>query len=96
MADILGTSVMENEDRTLTVAMVNVELPLKKDLALAPGEVTATIIKKLVYEHKIMASPFYNNGKWWIRLCAQVYVDLDDFKVGGEAILKICQEINGL
>ncbi|KAI8342745.1 pyridoxal phosphate-dependent transferase [Chlamydoabsidia padenii] len=96
VADILGTRVMENDDRTLTVSMVNVELPLKKDLALAPSEVGPTFIKKLIYEHKTMASPFYNNGKWWVRLCGQVYLELDDFKKGGEAILQVCQDLNNL
>ncbi|ORZ12646.1 pyridoxal phosphate-dependent transferase [Absidia repens] len=96
VADILGTQVMENDDRTLTASMVNVELPLKKDIALSSSDIAATIIKKLVYEHHTMASPYYNNGKWWVRLCAQVYLDLDDFKTGGEALKTVCQELNSL
>ncbi|CAO3612403.1 unnamed protein product [Cunninghamella echinulata] len=94
VADILGTQVMENDDKTLTVAMVNVELPLKT--TLPESEIGKTIIKKLIYEHNTMASPFKNNGRWWIRLCAQVYLELDDFKKGGEAILKVCQDLNKL
>ncbi|KAI8092948.1 pyridoxal phosphate-dependent transferase [Halteromyces radiatus] len=96
VADILGTQVMENDDQTLTVAMANVELPIKEDINLSDTEISSTIVKKLIYEHNTMATPYKNNGKWWIRLCAQVYLELDDFKKGGEAILQICQELNNL
>ncbi|CAO3622358.1 unnamed protein product [Cunninghamella blakesleeana] len=94
VAEILGTQVLENDDKTLTACMVNVELPLKT--TLADNEIGKTIVRKLIYEHNTMASPFKNNGKWWIRLCGQVYLELDDFKKGGEAILKVCQDLNNL
>lgn len=73
----------------ITVAMVNVRLPLKNP---KPGvNVTEYFIDKLLFEHKTIASVYPHNGKWYVRFSAQVYNDLDDFKYGADAILKVCK-----
>lgn len=92
VAKILGTRVLENEDKTLTACMVNVELPLKES-KLSVKETTQTIVKKLIHEHNTMASPFYHNGKYWVRLSAQIYNDISDFEYGAHALQKICTEL---
>jgi selenocysteine lyase/cysteine desulfurase len=91
-ADILGTGIMENSAGSLTVAMVNVELPLKNPTLSQDGVIQA-FIDKLIFEHQCMAPVYSHNGKWYTRLSAQVYNDLDDFKVVANALKKVCQEL---
>lgn len=91
-ADILGTSIMENSAGSLTVAMVNVELPLKNPTLSQDGVIQA-FIDKLIFEHQCMAPVYPHNGKWYTRLSAQVYNDLDDFKVVANALKTVCQEL---
>lgn len=93
VADILGTQVMENSTKTLTANMVNVELPPFKS-SKTDGEIAALYLHKLIYEHNTMAAVYKNNNKWWVRLCGQIYVDLDDFKKTGEALLAITKELD--
>ncbi|KAI8970339.1 pyridoxal phosphate-dependent transferase [Mycotypha africana] len=94
VAEMLGTRVMENSTKTLTASMVNVELPHFETSKIQNGQVAPYIIKKLVYEHNMTALIYENNGKYWIRLSGQIYVDLNDFKAVGEALLSIIQELN--
>lgn len=92
VARILGTRVLENDDKTLTACMVNIELPLKES-KLSTQDTIQTIIEELIHEHNTMASPFYHGGKYWARLSAQIYNDLSDFEHGAHALQKICKEL---
>lgn len=92
VAEMLGTQVMENSTKTLTVSMVNVEVPAFKT-SKSDAEVAAFFLNKSVYKYHTMFPIYKNNGKWWIRLCGQIYVDLDDFKKAGESILNIVKDI---
>lgn len=91
-AEILGTEVLENEEGTLTVHMVNVRLPLSKP-RVPDDKVADYFFDKLMYEHKTCAQPFKHNNHWYVRLSAQAYVELDDFKYCAKALLKICREL---
>jgi hypothetical protein len=93
VADIFGTQVMENSTKTLTANMVNVELPAFKT-SKTDAEIASFYLEKLIFEHNTMASVYKNNYKWWVRLCGQIYVDLDDFKTAGEALLAITKEVD--
>lgn len=93
VAEYLGTSVMENPERTLTAAMVNVELPLTKSRLDDDAETANYFIKTMIYEHNCMAPVYKHNGKWWVRLSAQIYNDLEDFKYGAQVLQKICQDL---
>ncbi|KAL0095145.1 pyridoxal phosphate-dependent transferase [Phycomyces blakesleeanus] len=92
VAKILGTSVMENSEGSLTAAMVNVKLPLYNP-RLEAKDIPDYFINTLIYEYKCMAAAYFHNGSWWIRLSAQVYNDLDDFEVVGKALLKVCTSL---
>lgn len=92
VAEILGTSVMENSEGTLTASMVNVELPLKES-KYSDSETERLIIEKMIYEHNCLAPAYKHNGKWWVRFSGQIYIDLDDFKYGAKAIQQICNEL---
>ncbi|KAI9321547.1 pyridoxal phosphate-dependent transferase [Dichotomocladium elegans] len=93
LADIWGTQVLENDDKTLTVAMTNVQLPFKNKQNLPVAVVMKSIIDKLIYEHRTVASPYSHNGKWWLRVCAHVYNDISDFEYLSQAVIKVCQEL---
>ncbi|KAL0074184.1 pyridoxal phosphate-dependent transferase [Phycomyces blakesleeanus] len=92
VAKILGTEVMENKAKTLTVAMVNVRVPVGKTTK-SDAELTAYFINELVYKHNTMISVFKHNGLWWARFCAQVYVELEDFEKAAKALLEVCKTI---
>lgn len=93
VAEILGTRVMENSTKTLTANMVNIELPVINS-SKTDAEIADFYLKKLIYDYNTMASVYKNNNTWWVRLCGQVYVDLYDFKIAGEALLAISKQIN--
>ena len=89
VAKMLGTQVMENEASTLTAMMVNVEIPLATQQANAQ----ALFIQKLLNEQNSMVVPYKHNGKWWVRLSAQIYNSLEDFEKAARAIQKVCSEL---
>lgn len=88
-AKVLGTTVLENKEGTLTANMVNVELPLKTEQP--PEKVRKYFLHTLVYVYHTMATIYPMGGKWYARLSAQTYIDLEDFKQAAEALKKACQ-----
>ncbi|KAK4518679.1 uncharacterized protein ATC70_008901 [Mucor velutinosus] len=94
VADILGTCVLENAAKTVTTNMVNVQLPIRSTITKSDSDIVNTYLQKLIYEYNTMASPYKHNGTWWVRLCAQIYLDLDDFEIAGKALLAITNEMN--
>ncbi|CAO3610002.1 unnamed protein product [Cunninghamella blakesleeana] len=94
-ADILGTDVLENEQKSLTACMVNVRLPLHHPHPnYSNGEIVQFFIDKLIYEHNCMAPVYFHNSHWYTRLSAQVYNDTSDFTYVANALLVICKELN--
>ncbi|KDQ57332.1 hypothetical protein JAAARDRAFT_35958 [Jaapia argillacea MUCL 33604] len=91
LAEILGTSVMENDKGELTVNMVNVELPLP-GVPFTP-EVTMTLQTKLMYEWNCYAAHYLHNGRWWTRCSAQIWNQISDFDYLGSAFGVICKEV---
>ncbi|CAO3702782.1 unnamed protein product [Rhizopus stolonifer] len=93
VAKMLRTQVMENSTKTLTANMVNIELPIPSTVSLPDSEIPNFFMKKAVFEHNTTLIVYKNNDKWWVRLCAQIYLDLDDFKATGEVLLKLIKEL---
>lgn len=93
VANILGTQVMDNSTHTLITCMSNVELPVEQKSS-TDGQVAKFIMTELVFTHHTMATVYKTNNKWWVRLCGQIYLDLDDFKQAGEALLAACNDFN--
>lgn len=91
MANILGTEVMENEEKTLTVQMVNVRLPLEAHAG--DGYYLDRFIDEGVYKYKCFVPPYKHHGVWYARLSAQVYVDESDFEKTGHALKAICEQL---
>jgi selenocysteine lyase/cysteine desulfurase len=102
VADILGTSVMDNSTNTLSdCCLANVALPLTASAERIAGKSTvkpefamaATVWmqKTLVDEYKTFIAIFYFQGQWWTRLSAQIYLDLSDFEWAGKILKEICE-----
>ncbi|KAI7860088.1 pyridoxal phosphate-dependent transferase [Circinella umbellata] len=94
VADTLGTEVLENCDKTLTVAMTNIRLPFENKRNLSDAKIINTLIDKCIYEHNTICSPYKHNDKWFIRLSAQVYNDLNDFEYFAKEIEQILKELD--
>lgn len=108
VADILGTEVLDNEDGTMTnCAMANIALPLWVGDVDAVKEVegkvtvprahafTATnwMQETIVTSHDSFVPVFVMGGRWWCRLSAQVYLDMDDYEATGEILKHICARV---
>ncbi|GAA5854894.1 hypothetical protein JCM9279_000189 [Rhodotorula babjevae] len=98
VAEALGTKVLRNEreeDGELTACMVNVELPLPPPSSYPPSSLSALSsfwIARLT-ANKTFAPIYAHDDRFWTRLSAQVYVDLDDFRRGAEVLKSTCDEI---
>jgi selenocysteine lyase/cysteine desulfurase len=101
VADLLGTTVLENKEGTLgNCCFTNVELPLKveevvgvaKDEAI--GIPVAQFISRALVEQygTFIAIIFYGNA-WWVRLSAQVYLELADFEWAAGVLKKVCGRV---
>lgn len=126
VADILGTSVMQNEEGTLMDCfMANVALPL---VVTPPGKTKSVTGKNdrssrenvnenslqgqqilipykdaqriwewmtevLVDEYQTFIPLFYHAGRFWARLSAQVYLDIDDFEWAGETLKDLSDRV---
>lgn len=87
-AEILGTEVIDNKTKTLTNnAMVNIWLPV------AAAEVQADSLQWtqaiLVNEYKTFIALGCHEGRWFARLSAQVYLDMEDFEWAGKALKEV-------
>ncbi|KAI8143523.1 pyridoxal phosphate-dependent transferase [Fennellomyces sp. T-0311] len=93
VAKVLGTEVMENDEETLIANMVNVRLPLASDI-LNEAEMESEFAHKMVYERHCLVSGFKHNNAWWVRLSAQIYNDLDDFRGAAKALSAVCRDLS--
>lgn len=99
MASALGTEVMENAEGTLAKCFFsNVRLPLSfQDQAQGDVgkafEIVTWMSRVLVDEYDtFMGFNFYADA-WWVRLSAQVYLTLEDFKWGTEVLKEVCERV---
>ena len=106
-ATILGTKILDNEAQSMTrCSMVNVALPLAvegaegaelADLPKIPPdevqEVSNWILTTLVDEYKTFVALYIYGGRWWMRLSAQVYLEVDDFEFAGRTLKEVCERV---
>lgn len=92
LATVFGTEVLQDSDQIAN--MVDVRLPIDNpdDFELTPN---FWIDTQLYRFPEVYATAYKHAGQWWIRVSAQIYNDLSDFKVLGNAFSTICHEING-
>jgi hercynylcysteine S-oxide lyase len=104
VASTLGTEVMENSTRTLgNCCMSNVKLPisLEQVKSLYPRVAAhdiGTVVRdwltlRMVNEYNtFMALIFYDNA-WWVRLSAQIYLEISDFELAAKVLKELCNRV---
>ncbi|KAG7119409.1 Hercynylcysteine sulfoxide lyase like protein [Verticillium longisporum] len=103
-AEILGTDIIENDAGTLTnCGLVNVWLPVRTadgegDGAVVSAAETAQALawaqKWLVEEKKTFIPISVHTGRWYARLSAQVYLDMEDFEWAAHRLKEVSEEIS--
>jgi len=90
VADRFGTRVLQHEEQI--ASMIDVLLPLKNhdDPTLTYEFWMTTLLRN----YTAFAPPYKFYGKWWIRLSAQIYNDMDDFVKTADVFLELCDIIN--
>jgi selenocysteine lyase/cysteine desulfurase len=91
LAEKFGTLVLQTEEQT--GSMVDVALPLTVELE--DTRLTYEFwMTSLLDRFKLYAPPYKHNGRWWIRVSAQIYNDMTDFEKAGNVFTTLCNEIN--
>lgn len=108
VAEILDTSYLENKAGTLTnCAMANVTLPLwvgERGRERAPEGHTVLRKEKantafnwiqmtLVEEYKTSMAVYYWRDRFWVRISAQVYLDMEDYEWAGRTLKEVCARV---
>jgi selenocysteine lyase/cysteine desulfurase len=83
----LPLAVQTEEGKALEGELAGVSAIPKSDVSA----VTAWIQKVLVDEHKTFVALLVYGGRWWARLSAQVYLEVDDFEWAGHTLKEVCE-----
>ena len=98
MAAIFGTEVMENEEQTLNrSAFSNVRLPL--EVGSSSGQIAEEDKSKVMFwmaarlleDYDTFVALYFHAESFWVRISGQIYLELDDFSRGSEAIQELCK-----
>ncbi|KAH6631217.1 pyridoxal phosphate-dependent transferase [Chaetomium tenue] len=57
------------------------------------GTITHWILRKLLDDHNTFIALYIYGGRWWARLSAQVYLELEDFEWAGETLKSVCERV---
>ena len=100
VAEILGTEVMQNREKTLTnTFMFNMRLPLtigsdKGDILEKDAYKVAVWMTSHIAEECETYLPVYAHaGKMWTRWSAQIYLEIGDFVQGAETLKRMCDRV---
>lgn len=99
IASILGTEVMEEAGNLPRCFFANVRLPLTigdQGTDIRPEnalQIVEWIVEKLVDDFDTYIAVYVHTDKIWIRLSAQIYIDLEDVERGAKALKEICQRV---
>lgn len=97
IAQRLDTEVLENEKGTLSAGtcFANVRLPID---VLEVGEenvgaVTQWMTRTLIDDYNTFIAMMFYGGAWWVRLSAQIYLEIGDFEWGANVLQQICERV---
>lgn len=85
MASMWNTELLVGEE--MTAAMVNVRLPVASN-----STVVETLTDRLLKDYRTFIPIFSLQGKWYVRVSAQIYNEMSDFRHLGESVLAILKE----
>jgi selenocysteine lyase/cysteine desulfurase len=106
VAKELGTEVLENAAGTLGLCMLaNVRLPISvakaKDFAAKAGVQEADVggavrdwmSKTSIDDYGTFIMSLFYGGAWWVRLSAQVYLEMADMEWAAQTLKKLCERV---
>ncbi|KAL1706955.1 pyridoxal phosphate-dependent transferase [Schizophyllum commune] len=109
IAEILQTEMMyPDEGSGMELSMVNVALPLPAfGKVIGPGaggeiskeeyafqmKVQGLIQRKLLEERNLGPTRYYHNGRLWLRISGQVWLEMEDFEKVGWGVKEVCEEV---
>lgn len=107
LASELGTHVLENKTGTLrNCAMGNVALPIwiseagegaKEGDVVVPQDEAVTafnwMLQTLMDDHKTFVATYADQGRFWVRLSAQIYLDLEDYEFAAKALKDVIKRV---
>ncbi|OTB03835.1 hypothetical protein M426DRAFT_321332 [Hypoxylon sp. CI-4A] len=90
-AEILGTEILDNKSGTATkCGAINVALPLDPEEASRASD---WILDRLMYDYKTFLPIFFHGGRPWVRISAQVFLEIEDFEWAGRVLLELCERV---
>ncbi|RDW69391.1 hypothetical protein BP6252_08411 [Coleophoma cylindrospora] len=100
VAKILNTNIIDNKTYSLSnCALSTLVLPIKvgdggvnrEDVRKA----TVWMVDTAMSDYKTFIPFLWNSAeqKWWIRLSAQIYLDIDDFEYTGKILKELCERV---
>lgn len=96
VADILGTEVLDNSELTIEdCAMTNVRLPISPEKC--SDKLADSLNKVMNRKHNIAVNAYCHRNALWVRLSAQIYLELNRFEAAGRALQNIlmpCAVVN--
>ncbi|KAG9600106.1 PLP-dependent transferase, partial [Aureobasidium melanogenum] len=88
VANILGTGVLESRELTLgDCAMTNVHLPVSSEKC--SEKVADALNMTMNRKYNIAVNVYYYRKALWVRLSAQIYLELQHFELAGRALREI-------
>lgn len=104
VAERLGTKVLDNEEGSLTAcALVNIRLPISGTKVdgmsdyFVPEEdkmeASEWMLQVLMDEYKTFIPIIPIRDEWWIRLSAQIYLDIEDFEWTAKVLKEVCARV---
>lgn len=61
---------------------------------MPPAQRIKWFISTCMGEFNLVVDPYILNGNWWVRLSAQIFNDVEDFKFAGRTLAGLCEKIN--
>ncbi|KAL6863611.1 selenocysteine lyase-like protein [Trichoderma novae-zelandiae] len=107
VAERLGTEVLENSKGTLrNCAMANIALPLwrgergpegKEGDVVVPAEegdgLVVWMMSTMARDYNTIVPMFWLGDRFWVRMSAQIYLDLGDYEFGAETLRKLVERV---
>ncbi|KIK61027.1 hypothetical protein GYMLUDRAFT_167026 [Collybiopsis luxurians FD-317 M1] len=94
LAQKMGTHVLDpHGEFTLAMATVNVALPFPREMAEKYDAAVGAALSNKLLSKNMYAVTYHHNKHWWTRASVQIWNELEDFNVLGNAFVSICSEI---
>jgi len=92
LSQLLRTSLLDPTGE-FTLNMTNVELPLAP--SIPDNEATLELLlRNLLEVWRVSAAVFQHNGKWWVRVSAQIWNEISDFEYLAKALKDSCEKLD--